>query len=191
VIEESGGNIVLVNFNYRVGAYGFLASEKIRRDGVLNAGLLDQRKALEWVQRYISMVSCFQSDSEQKGVVTHILYTHKRDLHLAILFIFRDIRCRYSMEHSRGQEFGSQLPVKMADRPEDPDVFYHRCLTFNVHQLSFLLALLFVSLFLFFSLIRLLQPIDIAYLGHLMKSFSSEVTQTTLLFMEPRPVQDL
>lgn len=49
---------MLVNFNYRVGAYGFLASEKIKKDGALNAGLLDQRKALEWVQRYISLVSC-------------------------------------------------------------------------------------------------------------------------------------
>jgi Carboxylesterase family len=56
VIEESGGKIVVVNFNYRVSAYGFLASEKVRRNGNLNAGLLDQRKALEWVQKYISLV---------------------------------------------------------------------------------------------------------------------------------------
>jgi hypothetical protein len=56
VIEESGGKIVAVNFNYRVSAYGFLASEKVRSNGNLNAGLLDQRKALEWVQKYISLV---------------------------------------------------------------------------------------------------------------------------------------
>jgi len=76
VVQESGGNIIFVNFNYRVSAYGFLASEKIRRDGVLNAGLLDQRKALEWVQRYISLVSHFLHDRNfrkrtkyiQKGV---------------------------------------------------------------------------------------------------------------------------
>jgi acetylcholinesterase len=57
VVEESGGNIVFVNFNYRTSAWGFLASDKIRANGDLNAGLLDQRKALEWVQNYISLVS--------------------------------------------------------------------------------------------------------------------------------------
>lgn len=88
MIEESGGNIVLVNFNYRVGAYGFLASEKIRKDGVLNVGLLDQRKAMEWVQRYISLVSSSQSGSEQEGVVTIFSYSHNRNLHLATCLIF-------------------------------------------------------------------------------------------------------
>lgn len=58
VVKRSGDNIVFVNFNYRVGALGFLAGEKVRRNGALNAGLLDQRKALEWVQKYIHLVSC-------------------------------------------------------------------------------------------------------------------------------------
>lgn len=56
VVAKSGHQIVFVNFNYRVGALGFLASEKIRADGDLNAGLLDQRKLLEWVQKYIEKV---------------------------------------------------------------------------------------------------------------------------------------
>lgn len=56
VIEESGGDIVFVNFNYRVGALGFLASEEVRANGDLNAGLLDQRKALEWVRKYVRQV---------------------------------------------------------------------------------------------------------------------------------------
>ncbi len=55
VVEKSGGKIILINFDYRVSAYGFLASEKVRSNGNLNAGLLDQRKALEWVQKYISI----------------------------------------------------------------------------------------------------------------------------------------
>lgn len=55
VIPASNHSIVLVNFNYRVGAYGFLASDKVRQDGDLNAGLLDERKALEWVQKYIHL----------------------------------------------------------------------------------------------------------------------------------------
>ncbi|KAK4142146.1 lipase 1 [Dichotomopilus funicola] len=54
VVEKSGRNIVMVNFNYRVGLWGFLASERVRGDGVLNAGLLDQRLLLKWVQTHIA-----------------------------------------------------------------------------------------------------------------------------------------
>ncbi|KAI1000505.1 hypothetical protein K3495_g7690 [Podosphaera aphanis] len=54
LIKRSGGNIILVQTSYRVSAFGFLASEKIRKNGDLNAGFLDQRKALEWVQKYIA-----------------------------------------------------------------------------------------------------------------------------------------
>lgn len=61
VIQKSGGNIVFVNFNYRVGALGFLASERVREDGDLNAGLLDQRKLLAWVQTYIEKVRRYPS----------------------------------------------------------------------------------------------------------------------------------
>ncbi|KAF7617020.1 triacylglycerol lipase [Aspergillus flavus] len=55
VIEESGHEIILVNFNYRVGALGFLAGQKVQQDGDLNVGLLDQRKALQWVKKYIHL----------------------------------------------------------------------------------------------------------------------------------------
>ncbi|ROW04766.1 hypothetical protein VMCG_04733 [Cytospora schulzeri] len=54
LVRNSGYNLVFVNFNYRVGALGFLASEKVKEDGALNAGLLDQRKLLHWVQTNIA-----------------------------------------------------------------------------------------------------------------------------------------
>lgn len=57
VVVASDMNVILVNMNYRVSAFGFLASEKVRADGDLNVGLLDQRKALHWVQKYITEVS--------------------------------------------------------------------------------------------------------------------------------------
>jgi carboxylesterase type B len=57
VVETSGQNIVFVNFNYRVASWGFLASEKVKENGDLNAGLLDERALLKWVQKYISLVS--------------------------------------------------------------------------------------------------------------------------------------
>ncbi|ROV99811.1 hypothetical protein VSDG_02957 [Cytospora chrysosperma] len=54
LVRNSGYNLVFVNFNYRVGALGFLASKKVEENGDLNAGLLDQRKLLQWVQKYIA-----------------------------------------------------------------------------------------------------------------------------------------
>jgi carboxylesterase type B len=56
VVRGSGSNLIMVNFNYRVGALGFLASKELARDGDLNAGLLDQRKALEWVRDHVAKV---------------------------------------------------------------------------------------------------------------------------------------
>jgi carboxylesterase type B len=56
VVEKSGHSIVMVNFNYRVGLWGFLASERVREDGDLNAGLLDQRMLLKWVKTHIAAV---------------------------------------------------------------------------------------------------------------------------------------
>jgi acetylcholinesterase len=61
VLVQSGQDIILVNFNYRVGALGFLASEIVRNDGDLNAGLLDQRQALQWVQQNIEKVGQYKS----------------------------------------------------------------------------------------------------------------------------------
>ena len=49
--------MVVVDFNYRVGPWGFLASKEIKAGGDLNAGLLDQRFVLQWVQKYIHLVS--------------------------------------------------------------------------------------------------------------------------------------
>ena len=50
-------NIVIVTFNYRVGPYGFLASQEVEDNGNINVGLLDQRKVFQWVQQYIYKVS--------------------------------------------------------------------------------------------------------------------------------------
>lgn len=38
---------------YQLGAFGFLSSDEVFRYGVVNAGLLDQKFALQWIQEYI------------------------------------------------------------------------------------------------------------------------------------------
>ncbi|CAI7579825.1 unnamed protein product [Penicillium manginii] len=53
LVQASGRNMIVVTFNYRVGPYGFLASDEVESGGSLNNGLKDQIKALKWVKKYI------------------------------------------------------------------------------------------------------------------------------------------
>jgi acetylcholinesterase len=53
LVQTSGGNVVIVSFNYRVGPYGFLASKELQEENNLNVGLHDQRAAISWVQKHI------------------------------------------------------------------------------------------------------------------------------------------
>ena len=62
--------MLFVNINYRVGPFGFLAGNRVQKDGDLNVGMLDQRAALEWVQQHISSVS------EINGPVLHVVTSH-------------------------------------------------------------------------------------------------------------------
>jgi carboxylesterase type B len=54
IVEASGGDVIVVTFNYRVGPYGFLASEELLEEGNLNIGIHDQRAAISWVKDHIS-----------------------------------------------------------------------------------------------------------------------------------------
>lgn len=59
-VQGSGGNIVAVNIQYRLGLLGFLASNVLMQNGSANVGLLDQRAAIEWVKRYVNACSMYQ-----------------------------------------------------------------------------------------------------------------------------------
>ena len=53
---DGSDGIVFVAMNYRLGAFGFMAGETLSAaGGVSNAGLYDQRLALEWVQQNIHL----------------------------------------------------------------------------------------------------------------------------------------
>jgi Carboxylesterase family len=39
----------------KLGAFGFLSSDEVFRNGVINAGILDQTFALQWVQAYVGL----------------------------------------------------------------------------------------------------------------------------------------
>ncbi|EXJ53760.1 uncharacterized protein A1O5_13009 [Cladophialophora psammophila CBS 110553] len=67
--SQAGGEegIVFVAMNYRLGAMGWLAGPTLQAaGGVSNAGLYDQRLALEWVQKYIHL---FGGDAKRVTVM--------------------------------------------------------------------------------------------------------------------------
>lgn len=51
---RKGTPIIYIAMNYRVGVFGFASSPALNATDSLNAGLLDQRLGLEWVQRHIA-----------------------------------------------------------------------------------------------------------------------------------------
>lgn len=55
LLRRGDGNFIYVTINYRIGAFGWLSGPTLQHDGVANAGLWDQRFALEWVQRNIHL----------------------------------------------------------------------------------------------------------------------------------------
>lgn len=62
LITANNNTFVVVAIQYRLGAFGFLSSDELYRNGVVNAGLLDQHFALQWVQAYIGMFGGNASD---------------------------------------------------------------------------------------------------------------------------------
>lgn len=65
--------------NYRLGAFGFLAGPTLQADGTANAGLYDQRFALEWIQEHIHLFGgdknrvTVMGESAGGGSITHHL----------------------------------------------------------------------------------------------------------------------
>lgn len=56
LVSRADNDLIVVSINYRLGGFGFLAGQPLRSEGVFNAGLHDQRAALEWVQSYIHLL---------------------------------------------------------------------------------------------------------------------------------------
>ena len=54
LILQKGTPMIYVNFNYRVGPWGFPQGSEAIKEGALNLGLKDQLAALAWVKNCIS-----------------------------------------------------------------------------------------------------------------------------------------
>ena len=53
-MKQNDNGFISVVIQYRLGAFGFLSSNDVKKGGALNAGLLDMNFALQWVQQYAS-----------------------------------------------------------------------------------------------------------------------------------------
>ncbi|KAJ5419497.1 uncharacterized protein N7487_003047 [Penicillium crustosum] len=81
--SQAGGSegVVYVALNYRLGAFGFLSGSSFeKQDGVLNAGLYDQRLALQWIQDNIyrfggdkNQVTVFGESASGGSIMQHIV----------------------------------------------------------------------------------------------------------------------
>jgi len=85
-MNSSTKPFIFASFEYRLGQFGFLGGSQIHDDGDLNAGLLDQRAALEWVQRYIhffggdpSQVTFWGQSAGAGSAVFHLIANGGKD----------------------------------------------------------------------------------------------------------------
>lgn len=53
--KNGSDGFIFLALNYRLGMFGWLAGPTFQKNGIANAGLYDQRLALEWVQTYIHL----------------------------------------------------------------------------------------------------------------------------------------
>ncbi|KAI4600339.1 hypothetical protein KJ359_000693 [Pestalotiopsis sp. 9143b] len=80
---DEGEGVIWVGFNYRLGAFGWLQGDTFTSAGGLaNAGLYDQRKALDWVQKYIHLFGgdpnrvTVMGESAGGGAIMHHITAH-------------------------------------------------------------------------------------------------------------------
>ncbi|KAM9880711.1 secreted lipase-like protein 1 [Verticillium dahliae] len=115
-VEKSGGKFLFINFNYRVGLFGFLAGGDVEADGNLNVGLLDQRRLLQWVQTHISKLAAYggRNDNLFVGAMAQSAFfpaqPHVSDLEYQFDRVLDEVGCRSAqdkMKCLRGTSMGT------------------------------------------------------------------------------------
>jgi carboxylesterase type B len=119
-LEDAGPPVVFVTLNYRLGALGLLAGDEAGLTG--NYAIKDQTKALEWVQRNISLfggdpdkVTIFGESAGAQSVALHLSITE--DDHQSL---FR----RALMESNYGIGY---MDLEAAQRKADDFAFFMDC----------------------------------------------------------------
>ncbi|KAJ3526789.1 hypothetical protein NMY22_g10029 [Coprinellus aureogranulatus] len=71
LITAAHGGVVVVQMQYRLGVFGFLAGAEVKKHGVFNAGLY-QQFALRWVQEHVGLWLRRQDRSDTQKVCRQI-----------------------------------------------------------------------------------------------------------------------
>ncbi|KFY13202.1 hypothetical protein V492_03426 [Pseudogymnoascus sp. VKM F-4246] len=124
LIKAANNDIVVVTSNYRVGPWGFLASKEVKENGDLNVGLLDQRKALAWVQKYIHL---FGGDPNHVTIDGDSAGAASVDLHLTAYGGRNDNL--FHAAAGQSNSFGAQLTVSESQYQYDGLVNRTECHT--------------------------------------------------------------
>lgn len=81
LIGQSGNNVIFVASNYRLGALGFLAGSTMEKTGTPNAGLWDQRAALQWTKDNIgllggdaSQITAMGESAGASSIMHHLIF---------------------------------------------------------------------------------------------------------------------
>ncbi|KAJ7149255.1 Alpha/Beta hydrolase protein [Mycena crocata] len=85
LIKQSNRGIVVVIIQYRLSVFGFLPGAAVKKDGALNAGLLDQDFALRWTNKNIrlfggdpSRVTIWGQSAGAGSVLQHVVANNGR-----------------------------------------------------------------------------------------------------------------
>ncbi|KAJ8097910.1 Alpha/Beta hydrolase protein [Lipomyces tetrasporus] len=92
LMKTAQGKMVYVAFNYRLGAFGFLAGKEVKAKGAINAGFHDQRAALDWIRQHIAKfggnpddVTVMGESAGASSILHHLVATEDVQFHRAIL----------------------------------------------------------------------------------------------------------
>ncbi|KAJ6563667.1 Alpha/Beta hydrolase protein [Mycena vulgaris] len=85
LINQSNRGLVIVVIQYRLGVFGFLPGTEVKKNGALNAGLLDQDFALRWTNKHItkfggdpSRVTIWGQSAGAGSVLQHVVANNGR-----------------------------------------------------------------------------------------------------------------
>ncbi|KAJ7115720.1 Alpha/Beta hydrolase protein [Mycena epipterygia] len=85
IINQSNRGLVIVIIQYRLGLFGFLPGAEVKKNGDLNAGLLDQDFALRWTNKHItkfggdpSRVTIWGQSAGAGSVLQHVVANNGR-----------------------------------------------------------------------------------------------------------------
>ena len=103
MVQQSNNSLVTAVLQYRLNYFGFLSSPDVKQHGQLNAGLMNHKQALQWVQDYIYLFGGDRKHVKLGGEFAGAasIYFHIRDMTFLSLLSLTCIRLLQNTVSSR------------------------------------------------------------------------------------------